>query len=235
MNETPEVMMPSFGLPLMTLVHGLVSFHSAISARFLRNFKCARRAKAGIITRLLTSRTKCAGAGAGTDARGRTGVCVWQTRVVGRSITTMLPAFGKFIGGEREIVGFLRVGRLEHRDASGDGIAAVVLLVLARSHAGVVSGNQHQGAGHPRVGGGEERVGGHVDADVLHRGNRARSGKRRPNGHFESHLFIGRPLGFAAQFGEVFKNFGRRRPRITRAQRHSGVERSQGNGLVAAQ
>jgi len=61
------------------------------------------------------------------------------------------------------------------------------------------------------------------------------AGKSRADGDFQGHLFVGRPLAKAAQFGESFENFGRRRAGIARAQGDAGVTRGQRNGFVAAQ
>ena len=78
--------MPSFLLPGIIWFSGVVSLHSVISESFCRNRRCAGRALAGIKLRPRKSCSKC-GFGGGTAARGSTGDCVWQTRVVTRSNT----------------------------------------------------------------------------------------------------------------------------------------------------
>ena len=62
---------------------------------------------------------------------GCTGAWLWQTRVVTRSSTGIFQRSEISIAGEREIVGFLRVGGLQHRHARGHGVMAIVLFVLA--------------------------------------------------------------------------------------------------------
>ena len=145
------------------------------------------------------------------------------------------PALGDLDGRRREIVRLLRVRRLQHRHARGDGVVPVVLFVLARSHARVVGRDHDQRAGHAGVRGGEERVGGHVQADVLHRHHRARVTERRAEGDFHRDLLIRRPLRPPAQFREAFQNLGGRRSGIAGAQRDTGIPGRQRNRLVAAQ
>ena len=127
-----------------------------------------------------------------------------------------LPALRNLDGREHEIIRLLRVGRLEHRHAGRDRVTPVVLLVLARSHARIVGGDDDQRAAHAGVGGGEERVGGHVEADVFHRAQRPRPAESRADGDFQRHLLVRRPLGMPAQLGEVLQDFGGGRARDTR-------------------
>ena len=85
------------------------------------------------------------------------------------------------------------------------------------------------------IGRGEQRVGGDIEADMFHGRHGARAGKSRADGNFEGDFFVGRPLAVSAQFGEAFQNFSGRRAGIARAQGHTGITRSQGDGFVAAQ
>jgi hypothetical protein len=104
-------------------------------------------------------------------------------------------------------VGFLGVGWFEHGNGGGDSIMTIILLILAGGHAGVVGGDYDEGAANAGVGGGEQGVGGHIQADMFHRSDSPSATKGGADGHFESHLFVGRPLGVSADFGEVFQDF----------------------------
>ena len=181
------------------------------------------------------SRSKRGGSGAPFGPRGSNDRVAVADARGGTQQHRHLPPLGNLEGGKQEIVGFLRIGRLEHRHAGGDGVTAVVLLVLAGRHAGIVGGNDHQSARDAGVGRGEQRVGGDVQADVFHRGDGARAGKGDAERHFQRDLFIGRPLAVPAQFGEAFQDFGGRRAGVTGAERHAGITRGQRNGFVAAQ
>ena len=146
-----------------------------------------------------------------------------------------LPALRHLDGREHEIIRLLRVGRFEHRQPGGDRVTPVVLFVLARSHARVIGGDDDQRAAHAGVGGGEERVGGHVEADVFHRAQRPRPAEGRADGHLQRHLLVRRPLGMAAQLGEVLQDFRGRRARVAGPERDARVPRRQRDGFVAAQ
>ena len=145
------------------------------------------------------------------------------------------PALGNFHGGEREVVGFLGVGRLQHRHGGGDGVTAVVLLVLARRHARVIRRNHDEGANDAGVRHAEERIGGNVEADVLHGDERTRAAVGHADADFQRDFFIRRPLGLAANVRQVFEDFRRRRAGVAAAQLHATVQRGQRDGAVAAQ
>ncbi len=108
------------------------------------------------------------------------------------------PALRNFDGCEREVVSFLRVGRLQHRHSGGHGVTAVVLFVLARRHAGIIRRDHDQRADHAGMGRAEKRIGGHVEADVFHRDERPRAAVSHADADFERDFFVRRPLGFAA-------------------------------------
>ena len=80
----------------------------------------------------------------------------------------------------------------------------------------------------------EQRVGGDVEPHMLHGDERPRAGEGRADADFQGHLFIGRPLGVAAQLGEGFQNFRRRGAGITGPQPHARMQRRQRDGAVAA-
>ncbi len=70
--------------------------------------------------------------------------------------------------GDHQVFGFLAIGWLQAGDASKLGESAVILLVLAGVHSGVVGRDDHQsgfGAGHRCV---HESVGSDVEPDMLH-------------------------------------------------------------------
>ena len=70
---------------------------------------------------------------------------------------------------------------------------------------------------------------------MLHRHQRARARKCRPERHLQRHFLVRRPLPLPAQLGESFQDFRRRRPRIAGAERHAGLACRQRDGFVAAQ
>ena len=169
------------------------------------------------------SRSKRGTGGGAAPGRRVTIVFEWQTRVVIRSSTGSCQRSRQLERGEREVVGLLRVGRLEHRQARGDRVAAVVLLVLARRHARIVGGDDHERARDAGVGGGEERVGGDVQPDVLHRDERARAGERGAEPDLERDLLVRRPLRAAAERRERLEDLGRGRAGIAGAEVDAAV------------
>ena len=146
-----------------------------------------------------------------------------------------LPSFRNLHRLERKVVNLLRIRRFQHRHAGRHGVMPVVLLVLAGSQAGIVGGHHDQRTGHARVGRGKQRVGGNVQADVFHRGDGPRPRERHAQRNFESDLFVRRPLRVSADLREMFEDFRGRRARITRAQRHAGVQSRHRHRLIAAQ
>ena len=181
------------------------------------------------------SRSKCGAATFRSGGCGQTTVFEWQTRVVVRKMNRQVPAGGQFQGQQGEIVGFLGVGRFEHRHGRGDGKAAVVLLVLARRHARIIGRDDHQRPAGARIGRGKEGIGRHVQPDVFHRDQRRRAGHSHAEGDFQGHLFVGGPLGTAAISREMFEDFRRGRAGISGAQRNAVIESRQGDRLIPAQ
>ena len=145
------------------------------------------------------------------------------------------PALGDIDGAQGEIIRFLGIGGLEHGHAGGHCVAAIVLLILAGSHARIVGRDDYQRAGDAGVGHGEEWIGRHVQADVFHGGERAAAGERHADRDLERHLFVRRPLGVAAERSERFQNFGGWRARVAGAQVHPRIQSGQRHRLVAAQ
>ncbi len=204
---------------------------AAISASLARSRRWAGRALAGIITRPEMSCSKCGargGAASRPPAAGSAGPGDHDGLGVadagGHPVEDRdLPPFRDFDRRKEEVVGLLRVGRLDRRQPGRDGVAAVVLLVLRGGHARVVGADHDQRAGHAGVGGGEERIGGDVEADVLHRHDRSRARERRAQADLEGHLLVGRPLGAAAQLRERLEDLRGRSAGIAGAQGDAGV------------
>ncbi len=146
-----------------------------------------------------------------------------------------MPAFGKFEGFKGESVRFLRIGRLEHGDARSLCIVAVVLLVLAEGHAGIIGGNQNQPAGNAGVGRSEERIGSHIDADVFHGHQRPRARIGRAEPDFQSDLLVRSPLRSPAIRGEVFQYFGGGSARVPSPQGYARMFGGQGHRFVSAE
>ena len=144
-----------------------------------------------------------------------------------------LPPLGHFDRREEEVVRLLAVRRLDHRQSGGNGVAAVVLLVLRGGHAGVVRGDHDQGAAHTGVGRGEQRIRGDVQSDVLHRHEDPGVGESGAQADFQGHLLVWRPLGPPAEGIECFEDFRRRCAGIAGAESHAGVQRGECDGFVA--
>ena len=146
-----------------------------------------------------------------------------------------LPALGDLDGAHRELVSLLRVRGLEHGHPGSEGVAPVVLLVLARSHPRIVGRNHHQRPVQPDQRHGEQGVGGHIQPDVLHGDQSAGAGKGDTDPHLQRHLFVGRPLRSSTQAFKGFQYLRRGSTRISRAESHPGVEGGHGDRLVTAQ
>ncbi len=148
--------------------------------------------------------------------------------------TRKIETLGNIVGrlGKRQCLG--GVGGVEHGNMGRTRIEARVLLVLGGMHSGVVGGKNHETAVHSRIRRGEQGVGGHVDADVLHRGQHATTSGSRPQTNFDGNLFIWGPFGIhARQFGEGLHGLGRRGARIRHPDACSGFPRAARDGLVS--
>ena len=113
------------------------------------------------------------------------------------------PSLRDLKGQQREVVGFLGVGGLQHRHSGRHGVAAIVLFILARSHARIVRRDHYQGAGDTGVGGGKKRIRGHVQADVLHGDQGSGIGISNAQSHFQGDFLVGSPLGAAPKLGKL--------------------------------
>ena len=144
--------------------------------------------------------------------------------------------FGNLEGFLDVVEALLAVGGLDHRNLRVRGVEAVVLLVLRAEKARVVRGHYHEAAVDARVGEREERVGRDVEADVLHRGERARTRYRSAGRGLERDLFVSRPLGIDPGVlvrREVFENLRRGRSGIRGGEVQPGFPRASGRRLVS--
>ena len=147
---------------------------------------------------------------------------------------------GELLGEPEGLLGHLKslggVGGLEHGNAGKCSVVAAVLLVLRREHARVVGCEQHQAAAHARIGKRHERVGGDVDADVLHRHERAVPCHGEAQGVLKGDLLVDGPLRIdVVELGERLERLGRRGARIAETGVTAGFPRSPGYGLIAAE
>ena len=94
----------------------------------------------------------------------------------------------------------------------------------------------YQSAPHPRYGRREEGVGGHVQANVLHDGQRPHPAVGGSHGHLHGHLLVGGPLDVdALHLGQVLQYLRAGCPRIGGGHAQTGVVCSQSHGFVAGQ
>ncbi|EKD37191.1 MAG: hypothetical protein ACD_75C01225G0001 [uncultured bacterium] len=142
--------------------------------------------------------------------------------------------FTQIEGKPHHLFRFTRLRRLKHRQFGGEGIVAVILLVLGGVHLRIVGAHQHQPAADSGVGGGKKRVGGDIDPDVFHGGESPGPGKGGADGHFQADLLIGRPFGiYPFIAGEIFHNLGGGGAGIAGGDLHPGFIGAEGNGFVA--
>ena len=104
-----------------------------------------------------------------------------------------------------------RVGGLEHRNLREAREVPGVLLVLRRVLARVVGHADDHAALASHVGKRHEGVGGDVEADVLHRDDRARARVGGAGRGLEGNLFVGCPfeVHVVLSFREIFEDLGR--------------------------
>ena len=137
----------------------------------------------------------------------------------------------ELIREHREILRLLAVRRLQHRDLRHTSVEPVVLLVLGAVHAGIVGRHEHEAGIYPRVRSRHQRVRRHVDAHVLHHGQRALAAQRSAERDLEGHLLVDRPFGVDVRLvrRHVLEDFGAGRSGIGRRDLHTGLERAPGD------
>ena len=190
-------------------------------------------APAGVITQRAGSFLKPATACAPRSPTV-TSALTWLMRVVMRRITGTWKFSEKSKASLRHLVGFLRIGRLEHRQVREAAPVARVLLVLRRRQADVVGDGDHQAADHAGQRQRHQRVGGDVHADVLHGAEGARTGIGGADGDFQRDLLVDRPFGVDVRIGRNdFQHLGGRRAGIGGGDATPGFPDGAGDGFVA--
>ena len=138
--------------------------------------------------------------------------------------------------GDRQVFRLLAVAGLQAGNTGELGEGAVVLLVLAGVHRGVVGGDDHQArldAGHRRV---HEGVGRDVQADVLHGRQGALARVGRADRHVHGDLFVGRPFGVdVGETREFFEDFGGGGAGVRGGDGDAGLPRPARDGFVAGE
>ena len=133
-----------------------------------------------------------------------------------------------------EVLGFLRIRRLQHGNLGGDGIVPGILLVLGGMHGGVICHADHKTAVDTGVGQGKQGVCGHVEANMLHGAAASHTGEGRAEGGFQRHLFIGRPFSIDfRKFGGLLGDLGGGGSGVAGDQAASGFIQATGHRTVA--
>jgi len=144
-----------------------------------------------------------------------------------------LEFLGQRIAGQRHVVGFLRVGRLEHRHVGEAPPVAGILLVLRRRQPDVVGDGDNQPTVHAGQGQRHQRIGGDVHADMLHAAEGTRAGVGGADGDFQRHLLVHRPFGIDVRIGRNdFEHFSRRRTGVSGSNLDAGLPDRAGDRFV---
>ena len=144
--------------------------------------------------------------------------------------------FGEVEGRLYHFVGFFGRRRVEDRKVRVLRKVARVLLRLRRPRPRVVRDGDDHAAFDAYVGEAHQRVGGDVEADLLHRADRARARVSAASGDFECGLLVDGPLhvhAFAAFADESFYDFSRRSAGIAGGQPEPRGERAERYRLVS--
>ena len=148
-----------------------------------------------------------------------------------------LELFGKVEGVSHHVLGLCHRGGFQNRKPGQLAVIAVVLLVLAGKHEGVVRGEDHQPGPYPHVGQGHQGVGGDVDAHVLHDAHGAHAGVGRCRRDFQGDLFIGAvfevEVAFLGDVEKIERNLGRGGAGIGGADGDTCLDRPPGDGFIA--
>ena len=230
----PEATKPTRRSPPLSMMLSGEASASARSTLSRSNISGMRLpAPAGVITQRADSFLKPAATWA-TRSPTVTRPLTWLMRVVMRRITGTWNFSEKSKAELGHLVGFLRIGRLEHRHMREAAPVARILLVLRRGQADVVGDGDDQAADHAGQRQRHQRVGGDVHADVLHGAEGARTGEGGADGDFQRHLLVHRPFGVDVRVGRNdFQHFGGRRAGIGGGDAATGFPDGAGNGFVA--
>ena len=150
-----------------------------------------------------------------------------------------IKSLGQLERERRERAGLLAVAWLQQRDAGETSEEPVVLLVLRAVHSRVVGGDDHEAGAGARIRGRHEGVGGDVQADVLHRRERARAADGRPERDVERDLLVACPFDVdgALDVGthERLKDLGAWRARVADSDGDPGLPGATSDRLVAGE
>ena len=136
------------------------------------------------------------------------------------------------------VVRLLRRRGVEHRQLRILREGARILLGLRGDRAGIVGDEHDHAALHADVREAHQRVGGDVQADLLHRHQRALAGVRRAGGHLERDLFVYGPLDVdvaRARLRDRLEHLGRGRAGIAGHNADARADRAEADGGVAHQ
>ena len=147
-------------------------------------------------------------------------------------------ALGVVEGLARHVVRFLLRRRLEAGDAREVGVEPAVLLVLRAVHARVVGHGHHEAAVDRDQRAVHEGIGRHVEADVLHRDERAAADERDAEGRLIGRLLVGAPVGrrpavVRGVTDEVFDDLGGRRAGVCVGRAQARVHGPERNCFIA--
>ena len=134
------------------------------------------------------------------------------------------------------VIRLLRRRGVEHRQLRILREGARVLLGLRGDRAGIVGDEHDHAAFHADVREAHQRVGGYVQADLLHRHQRALAGVRRAGGHLKRDLFVYGPLDVdvaRARLCDRLEHLGRRRAGVAGHNAHARADRAEADGGVA--
>ena len=122
---------------------------------------------------------------------------------------------GNLERGASEVIRFLRIRRLKHRNLGRDCVVTGVLLILRRVHSRVVRNADNHTAVYACVGHSKQWVSRNVESDVLHTASRALASERSAKGRLGSNLLVWSPFAVGVvKFSEAFRNLGTRSTRI---------------------
>ena len=102
--------------------------------------------------------------------------------------------FAQFIRVFHKVFAFLRVCRLQHRNARAFSMVTGILLILAGVASVIVGYQDNQTAGNACVSSRVKRIRRHIQSYMLHTGKGSGSSDTRADRDFCAYLFVGRPF-----------------------------------------